>query len=93
MAYQAGATVAELAERHGINRRTVSAVVNRGGGSLRYRLIGPTELSLATEMYESGRSLASIGGHLGVSPNTVRLALDSTGVQTRDSYAWMRVES
>lgn len=86
LAYQAGATGSELASKYGINRRTVSAVVARGGASLRYRLIGSEELAQAIQQYESGRSLAEIARELGVSRGTVCTALRAAGVVIRDSH-------
>ena len=84
--YREGTTVSVLAEKYGINRRTVSAVALRGGGSLRYRLIGPKDLILATDLYESGMSVASIANRPSVAPNTVRSALRGAGVAIRDRH-------
>jgi IS30 family transposase len=71
-AYQQGATYAELGERYGTQRQTISRAVERTGVRRRYRLIGPDELALATTMYESGQSSAAIAANVGVAPGTVR---------------------
>ena len=88
--YLGGDTVNLLAARYGVDRRTISAVVSRAGGSLRYRLIGEDELALATVLYASGESLASIGSNLGVAANTVRTALLAAGVTMRDTHGHRR---
>lgn len=85
-AYVQGATLSELANRYGLNRRTVSSIVTRAGVPTRYRHIGPSELSQALREYQSGKSLASVAGPLGVSANTVRSALLAAGITMRDRY-------
>ena len=86
-AYVRGTTLAELAKRFNLNRRTVSGIVARAGVPLRYRHIGPSEQAMAIAEYESGRSLASIADQLGVATNTVRAALIKMGVEMRDCHA------
>ena len=86
--YQAGLTVYELAERHRVDRKTVSIILERQGVPRRYRLIEGEQLAEAIKAYESGSSLATIGAHMGVSPYTIRRALLGAGVTIRTRPGW-----
>jgi DNA-binding CsgD family transcriptional regulator len=83
-AYQAGATLLELADRFGIARKTVLAHLDRQGVPRRH-LPGMSvdQVGIAAKLYESGMSLATVGKQLGFSPNTVRQNLIVAGVKVR----------
>jgi len=83
--YQAGATVYELGDRFGINRRTVSAILKRHGVTMRRRGLSPEQVDEAVRLYEAGWSLARIGERMGVDPTTVLNRLRERGVKTRDA--------
>lgn len=81
--YESGETVYALAERFGVDRRTVSEVLKREGVRLRYRAIEPAEHSEVIRLYESGLSLASVGEMFGVQAGTIRAILKQHGVVRR----------
>jgi DNA-binding transcriptional ArsR family regulator len=83
--YQAGATVYQLGDRFGIERRTVSQHLHRHGVPMRRRGLSPGQIDEAVQLYEAGWSLARIGGKLGVDPTTVLTKLRERHVRTRDT--------
>jgi DNA-directed RNA polymerase specialized sigma24 family protein len=85
-AYQAGATVYELAERFKIHRQTVSKHLHREGVKMRRRGLDDQQVVDATALYERGWSLARIGRKLEVQTGTVWMALRSRGVTMRDTH-------
>ncbi|MQA63863.1 MAG: hypothetical protein GEU86_20900 [Actinophytocola sp.] len=84
--YQAGATVYELGDRFGIERRTVSTVLRRHGVPMRRRSLSIDQVDTAIYLYTLGWSLARVGEHLGVDPTTVLNCLRRRGVRTRDAH-------
>jgi hypothetical protein len=64
--YQSGATVYQLGERFGIDRRTVSEILHREGVPMRRRGLSSNQVDEAVRLYEEGWSLARIGGRMGV---------------------------
>jgi hypothetical protein len=84
--YTAGATIYELGERFGVDRRTVSAILHRHGVDTRRRGLSPDQVDDAIRRYNSGWSLARIGEHLSVDPATVLNRLRERGIPTRDTH-------
>lgn len=84
--YQAGATVYELGDRFGIERRTVSNILHRHGVPMRRRGLSPEQIDDAIHLYNLGWSLARVGQHLGVDHTTVLTKLRERGIPTRDSH-------
>lgn len=84
--YQAGDLMSELAQRYGIHRRTVSAILKRHGVPTRASGLAPEQIRRAVLMYAQGQSLARIGKLLGVDATTVRARLREQGVQMRDTH-------
>ena len=84
--YQAGDLMSELAQRYGIHRRTVSAILKRHGVPTRPSGLAPEQVQRAVLMYAQGRSLAKIGKLLGVDAGTVHARLRQQGVQMRDTH-------
>jgi hypothetical protein len=84
--YVAGTEVKLLAEQFRITRRTVIGLMRRNNVPGRYPRLGPPEVDEARCLYLAGKSLATIGGHLGVSPDTVRKALVGIGVTMRGPH-------
>lgn len=84
--YQAGATVYELGERFGIDRRTVSEILHRHDVSMRRRGISAQQIDEAAQLYEEGWSLARIGELMRVDPSTVLARLRERGVRIRDTH-------
>ncbi|WP_229686734.1 helix-turn-helix domain containing protein [Longimycelium tulufanense] len=91
--YQAGATVYELGDRFGIERRTVSNILHRHGIPLRRRGLTPDQVDDAIHLYKLGWSLARVGDHLGVNHTTVLNKLRERGIPTRDTQGRPRVEA
>lgn len=85
-AYQAGATVYELSDRFGIERRTVSNILHRHGVPMRRRGLSPGQVDEAIHLYDLGWSLARVGDHLGVNHTTVLNKLRERGIPTRDAH-------
>ena len=80
--YRAGALQRELAEAHGVHRRTVAGIVKRHG-ALRRQGLEEAQVDEAVQRYEAGESLATIGKALGVDAGTVRARLLERGVRMR----------
>jgi hypothetical protein len=72
--YQSGATVYELGERFGIERRTVSSILHRSGVPMRRRGLSPEQVDEAIHLYKLGWSLARVGDRLVLQPDFVILA-------------------
>ncbi|ONM48234.1 helix-turn-helix domain-containing protein [Nocardia donostiensis] len=89
--YQAGATVYELADRFGIERRTVSNILHRHQVPMRARGLSPNQIDTAIHLYKLGWSLARVGNHLNVNHTTVLAALRRHGIPRRDSHGRARV--
>ncbi len=84
--YQTGATVYELADRFGIERRTVSNILHRHEVPMRRRSLSPDQVDTAIHLYRLGWSLARVGQHLDVDHTTILTALRRRGIATRDSH-------
>jgi hypothetical protein len=90
--YQAGATVYELGDRFGIERRTVSNILHRNHVPMRRRGLSPEQVDDAIHLYNLGWSLARVGQHLGVDHTTVLTKLRKRGIPTRDTHGRPRSE-
>jgi len=89
--YQSGATVYELGDRFGIERRTVSNILHRRGVPMRRRGLSPEQVDDAVHLYNLGWSLARVGQHLDVNHTTVLNKLRERGVPTRATHGRPRV--
>ena len=90
--YQSGATVYELGDRFGIERRTVSKILHRHGVPMRRRGLSADQIDDAIHLYSLGWSTARVGERLGVAHTTVLAVLRERGIPTRDSHGRPRVE-
>ncbi|MEC3979660.1 helix-turn-helix domain-containing protein [Amycolatopsis sp. H20-H5] len=88
--YQAGATVYELGDRFGIDRRTVSEILHRNEVLMRRRGLSTEQVDEAARLYEGGWSLVRIGERMAVDPTTVLNRLRECGVRTRDVHGRKR---
>jgi Mor family transcriptional regulator len=85
-AYEAGATVEDLAERHGCSVTTIRSVLGDAGVALRAR--GPRsplegrEADLAAE-YEGGATVRDLAARYGANQRTIRKVLAERGVAMR----------
>jgi len=91
--YQSGSTVYELGDRFGIERRTVSNILQRHGVAMRRRGLSPDQVNDAIHLYNLGWSLARVGQHLGVDHTTVLTRLRERGIPTRDTQGRPRIEA
>jgi hypothetical protein len=89
--YRAGATVYELGDRFGIERRTVSNILHRHQVPMRRRGLSPEQVDDAIHLYNLGWSLARVGQRLGVDHTTVLTKLRERGMPTRDPHGRPRV--
>lgn len=85
-AYEAGATIYELAERFGVTRQTVGRILKRQGVKIRWLRLTEEGLDEAERVYAQGLSLVRVAERLNVSADTVRLRLRKRGVQMRDPH-------
>jgi transposase len=83
-AYDAGATVKELAATFGVHRNTVTLGLDRQGVTRRPRSLTLAQVERAVELYAEGWSVARIGDTLDVWGSTVLRALQKAGVRLRD---------
>ncbi len=85
-AFQAGATLREVAAQFGVHRTTVSKQLERRGVRRRQRSLDSSELAEALRLYRTGLSTIAIGQQLGFDGGTIWQALRRAGVQLRDSH-------
>ena len=83
--YKAGATVYELGNRFGIDRRTVSTILHRHDVPMRRRGLSADQIDEAVRLYEEGWSLIRIGKWMAVDPTTVLARLRQRGVRMRNT--------
>lgn len=89
-AYEAGSTIADLADRFRLNKTTVRAHLRRAGVPTRLNPIKLTadDVGTVANLYARGQSLAVIGKQFGVNAETVRKALVRSGVSPRARKGW-----
>jgi hypothetical protein len=90
--YQAGATVYQLGEQFGIDRRTVSTILHRHDVPMRRRGLSPDQIDEVVRLYGEGWSLARVGEQMSVDPTTVLARLRERGVRMRDTQGRERQE-
>jgi transposase len=86
VAYREQVSVKDLAERFGIHRVTVTALLRRHGVELRRAGLVAEEVPKAASLYSQGWSLARLGSKYGVDPATVWRALRAAGVALRPPW-------
>jgi hypothetical protein len=86
VAYTAGKATKELAERFGIHRATVTAVLQRLGVGPRMRGLSDEQVAEACRLYPDGWSLARLAERYGVTDMTVRRYLLLAGVIIRSPH-------
>jgi DNA-binding IclR family transcriptional regulator len=82
-AHEQQASVKELAQRFGIHRLTVTALLRRDGVELRRTGLAPVDIQVAASLYGQGWSLARLGAKFGVDSTTVWRALRTAGMLMR----------
>jgi IS30 family transposase len=81
--YQAGATVYELGNQFGIDRKTVSRILQRHNIPMRRTGLPPHQVDEAADLYENGWSTAQIAEQLNATQRTVQRKLAERGITTR----------
>ncbi|WP_020641467.1 hypothetical protein [Amycolatopsis balhimycina] len=89
--YRSGATVYELGDQFGIERRTVSNILQRHGVPMRRCGLTPEQIDDAIHLYKLGWSLSRIGIRMSVTADTVRKRLLEHGVTMRDTHGRPRI--
>jgi lambda repressor-like predicted transcriptional regulator len=85
-AYRAGTSMNQLAADFGINRNTVSTILDRRNIPRRRRGLQRSEINKAAALYQEGWPLSRIGDRFGCTAETVRQALKRTSVQRRNPW-------
>lgn len=83
--YRRGWTLASLADRFGIHKRTAAAHLVRRSVPIRGKGLSEDDLPEAARLYAGGATLIEVGSRFGVSQQTIRRALAAAGVQIRPS--------
>ena len=81
--YERGVMVKELAERFGVHRVTVTALLQRQGVEIRKTGLVPEVIPVVARMYSQGWSCARLGDLFDVDASTVWRALRATGLTMR----------
>jgi hypothetical protein len=81
--YEKQSSVKELAQRFGIHRLTVTALLRRHGVERRRSGLTSKDIPTAAAFYEQGWSCARLGERFDVDSTTVWRALRSAGVAMR----------
>ena len=81
--YRDGATIYELGDQFGIDRRTVSAILHRHGITMRRRGLSAQQVDDAVRLYNQGWSTNRIAARMDVARGTVRQRLHERGITLR----------
>jgi predicted DNA-binding protein (UPF0251 family) len=81
--YRDGKTIKELAQRYGIHRTTVTALLSRQGVKLRRRGLTSEEIPGVALLYYEGWSLPRLGARFDVNAATVWRTLREAGIAMR----------
>jgi transposase-like protein len=89
-AYQAGATISQLANEFGIHRTTVASHLDRHGVPRRHEQTAWDHeiLRQAAELYATGLSLADVADQFGVDAQTVANRFRRAGIAVRPRRGW-----
>jgi DNA-binding CsgD family transcriptional regulator len=85
-AYRRGATVYELADQFGIDRRTVALQLKRVGVTMRRQPPTGEQVDEMVRLYESGQSLKKVGRQLHFNDMTVARYLRERGARIRGAH-------
>ncbi len=81
--YQAGATVYELSDQFGIDRKTVSRILRRHNIAMRRTGLTAEQVDQAVRLHENGWSTTQIAEQLDATQRTVQRRLAERGIVTR----------
>ena len=91
--YRAGVKVAEIAQRYGIHRATVTEIINQHGIDRRKRGLDKDEVPKVIAEYQGGESLKTLGERYGVHPSTINNTLTRHGITLRPRNGWSYASS
>jgi IS30 family transposase len=83
--YQAGATIYQLGNQFGIDRKTVSRILHRHNIPMRRTSLTPDQVDQAVHLHENGWSTTRIAEQLDSTQRTVQRRLAERGITTRAS--------
>ncbi|MDZ7733900.1 MAG: helix-turn-helix domain-containing protein [Acidimicrobiia bacterium] len=91
-AYEAGASMTEVAALYHIHHTTVLLHLRRRGVPTRanVRKLTDQDAHRAARYYQSGESLATVGKRFGVDAQTIRREFAKAGLETRPRPGWPR---
>lgn len=82
--YRSGISTNQLMAEHHLAKRTISALLNANGVTMRHQGLTYEQAREAAELYRASRSLAWIADHFGgISPTTIARALRQQDVSLR----------
>lgn len=87
--YEAGRTMASLAQEYDVKRESISRLLRRSGVDVRQRrVMSQTDIDQAVRLYADGPSLERIGKRLGWDHRTIHRHLRKRGVIFRGPNDW-----
>ncbi|WP_447589512.1 recombinase family protein [Microbacterium lacticum] len=86
--YHAGVKVAEIAQRYGIHRATVTEIIKQHGIGRRKRGLDKDEVPQVIAEYQGGESLKTLGERYGVHHSTIANTLTRHGITLRPRNGW-----
>jgi len=81
--YENGASVKQLAVKHGTSTDGMLRLLKEEGVQMRWQHLTPEQVADVVRLYEEGKSIYKIQDELGIPKTTVRTALEREGVQMR----------
>ena len=84
--YQAGASTPTLMKRYKISKGAVLRLLQDHGIAMRHQPMTEQEITVATQLYEQGWSLARVGEHFSRNPSTIQGMLRRAGVARRRTW-------
>lgn len=81
--YRSGATVYQLGDQFGIDRKTVSRILRRHNIPMRRTSLTPEQLDQAIQLHRNGWSTAQIAEHFDTTQRTVQRRLAERGIMMR----------
>ncbi|WP_308204775.1 helix-turn-helix domain-containing protein [Gordonia sputi] len=73
-----------------MSKTRVATILREQGVPLRRQGLTDEQVSEAMQLYETGKSLATLGAHFGVSHATIANVLKKHGVRLRPRPGWRR---
>ncbi|KQR86530.1 hypothetical protein ASF96_09210 [Microbacterium sp. Leaf179] len=81
--YEAGEMSTTLAVEFGVAKTTILAILREASVVRRRQSLTPQQVTDASALYESGRSLSQVAAKMSLKQDTIRLVLKAAGVKLR----------